>query len=179
MQNLKSDLLIIVFLFILSACQTGKVFEIETFPASPKSNQEDLQVIRVKSDRVQQECLFYNAEGENKWRHQYSMYILNDKNEALEIMQSTNQDKETCQKQLKKIEKILRKEPKVYLCVRDQLKKESDRNAYPTGLVNFGALGKFKITYETLWLDSVCNSKECFSNNSVWANTCPGFVKHE
>lgn len=131
-----------------------------------------------KLDRIQQKCLFLDAEAENQWRHQYFMYVLNDKNEVLEIMQSTNQDKDSCQIQLNKIEKILKPESLVKLCVRGELKKNVPQSEDQGEFIKFGTLGGHKVVYEALTLDSICNSKECFSNNDVWVNACPGFVKY-
>lgn len=120
---------------------------------------------------------FFNAEAENKWRHQYLMYILNDKSEVLEIMQSTNQDKDSCYSQIQKIEKILQLESRVRVCARSELEKKVQDPESQKETIQFGSLGNYRITYEALILDSICNSKKCFSNNEVWVNTCPGFVK--
>jgi len=117
MLNLRSNLLLICLL--ICACQSTNHFKLKTFHTSG----DDLHVIEVKSDRVRQECLFFNAEAENNWRYQYLMYVLNDKNEMLEIMQPTHQDKDSCYSQVREIEKLLRSESQVRLCVRDKLKK--------------------------------------------------------
>ena len=106
------------------------------------------------------------------------MYILSDKNEVLEIMQSTNQDKNTCEAQIKAIEKILQPEPQVSLCVRGSIEKNPQGPTVESRTIRFGNLGDFKVSFESLTLDSICNSKTCFSNNSVWVNTCPGFLKN-
>lgn len=178
MKNLKRDLFLSIFLLLVSACQSSPAFKITTFSEPNRSNLYDLQVIEVVSNRIQQKCLFLDAEAENKWRHQYFMYVLNDKNEVLEIMQSTNQDKDSCQAQLRKVEKILKLESKVRLCIRDEFKKNVQQSEDQSEIIKFGILGSHKVVYEALTLDSICNSKECFSNNNVWVNTCPGFVKY-
>lgn len=178
MHNLKSNLFHSVFFLLVSACQSTPAFKIATFPERNRSNLYDLHVIDVVSNRIQQKCLFLNAEDENQWRHQYFMYVLNDKNEVLEIMQSTNQDKDSCQIQLNKIEKNLKPESLVKLCVRGELKKNVPQSEDQDEFIKFGTLGGHKVVYEALTLDSICNSKECFSNNDVWVNTCPGFVKY-
>jgi hypothetical protein len=174
MRHLKSKSIVLLLYFYVAGCQSAPVFNLKTF----HTNGDDLHVIFVSSDRVQQKCLFFDAEAENNWRHQYLMYILSDKNEVLEIMQSTNQDKITCESQISTIEKILQAEPQVRLCVRSELKKNSQDSEVQKKPIRFGTLGDHKVSYESLTLDSVCNSKKCVSNNSVWVNTCPGFVKH-
>jgi hypothetical protein len=174
MRHLKSNSIIWLLCFFIAGCQVAPIYNLETI----HTNGDDLHVILVKSDRVQQKCLFFDAEAENNWRHQYFMYILSDKNEALEIMQSTNQDRDTCKAQVNAIEKILQSEPQVKLCVRGELKTSSQETKTENGPIPFGRLGNHKISYESLTLDSVCNSKKCISNNRVWVNTCPGFVKH-
>ena len=178
MQNLKINLLFLSFCFFMSACQSTQVFNLKTFPAAKQSNLDDRHVIQVSSDRVRQKCLFFNAEAENNWRHQYLMYVLSDKNEVLEIMQPTNQDKDSCYSQVHKIEKILRSEPKVKVCARDELKKSVSDPGSKNEFIQFGLLGNHGVTYDSLTLDSICNSKDCLSNNDIWVNTCPGFVQH-
>jgi hypothetical protein len=176
MRNLKDSSVLLSLCFLISACQSTKDFKLTTFHESGQSAADDLHVIQVNSNRVRQKCLFFNAEAENNWRHQYFMYILNDKNEVLEIMASTNQDRETCHSQMHEIEKILQSEPQVRVCVRDELEKitqYSDQN----GFVQFGSLGTHKIIYGSLTFDSICSSKKCVSRNSVYVDTCPGFVK--
>lgn len=173
MLNLKSSL-ILLYIFIC-ACQSTRSFELKTFHTSV----DDLHVIEVSSSRVRQKCLFLNAEAENQWRHQYVMHVLDENNNALEIIHPINQDKDSCHEQMLAIEKLLGSESKVRLCVRDSLKKKSlgalrDRERF----VQFGSLGTHRIAYETLTLDSICGSKKCVGNNSAWVNTCPGFVKH-
>ena len=174
MRHLKSNSMVLLLCVLVAGCQSAPIFNLKTF----HTNGDDLHVIFVNSDRVQQKCLFFDAEAENNWRHQYLMYILSDKNEALEIMQSTNQDKDTCKAQVKAVEKILQSEPQVKLCVRGELKPSPQDPKIQNKPIQFGRLGDHKISYESLTLDSICNSRKCFSNNSVWVNTCPGFVKH-
>lgn len=177
MRNLKISSLLLSLCFFISACQSTKGFSLKTFPAAKHSSLGDLQVIHVNSDRVRQKCLFFNAEAENNWRHQYFLYILNVKNEVLEIMQPTNQDKDSCYSQVRKIEKILRSESHVKVCARDELKKEVQNPKAQGELIQFGSLGDHRVAYGSLTLESICNSKECLSNNDVWVNTCPGFAK--
>ncbi len=105
------------------------------------------------------------------------MYVLNDKNAVLEIMQPTNQDKESCYSQVRTIEKILQSESQVKICARDELKTNIQDSGSQNEFVQFGSLGSRKIVYESLTLDSICSSKKCLSNNEMWVNTCPGFVK--
>ncbi len=173
MRRLKNSSIVVSLCFFVTGCQSAPVFNIETF----HTEADDLHVIRVRSDHVRQKCLFLNAEAENNWRHQYFMYVLNDKNEALEIMGSTSQDKDTCEFQSKKIDKILHSESQVKICVRDELKNIQDAKEQNT-FIQFDSMGSHKVTYEALTFDSICNSKKCLSNNEPWINTCPGFVKH-
>lgn len=173
MPHLKSSLTAISLYLFIAGCQSTPIFNIETFHT--KAN--DLHVIQVQSSRVQQKCLFFIAEAENNWRHQYFMYVLNDKNEVLEIMQPTNQDKDSCYSQVQKIDKILQSESQVKICVRDEFKNLQDSHEQKAP-IQFGSLGSYKVNYEALTFDSICSSKRCLSNNEVWVNTCPGFIKH-
>lgn len=177
MTNLKSNLLRLSFLFFIFGCQSSQVFELKTFPAKKTSHSNDLHTILVNSNRVKQKCLFYNAEAENNWRHQYLMYILTDKNEVLEIMHPTNQDKESCFAQMHKIEKILKEDSKVKLCVRDELKVIDQSSTEPSDVIQFAPFGNYSLTFESLTLDSICNSKKCFNHNEAYVTTCPGFAK--
>ena len=105
------------------------------------------------------------------------MYVLNDKNEVLEIMQPTNQDKDSCYSQIQKIDKILQSESQVKICVRDEFKDVQGPHEQRAP-IQFGSLGSHKVNYEALTFDSICSSKRCLSNNEVWVNTCPGYIKH-
>ncbi len=172
MQRLKSNVLLL-WIFI-AGCQSAPVFHLKTY----HTKADDLHVIVVNSNRVQQRCLFFDAEGENDWRHQYLMYILTDKSEGIEIMQSTNQDKEACEGQVNAIEEMLKSEPQVKLCVRGELKVSPQDPKVQSKPVRFARLGNHKISYESLTLDTFCNSKKCTGDNSAWVNTCPGFAKH-
>jgi len=172
MRNLKNSLFLFLFGTLVSACQTTGVFRFETFP----DQKGDLHIIHTNSDRIQQRCLFLDAEGDNNWRHQYFMYVLSDKSEVFEIMKSTHTDEDFCRSQVRAIEKILEAEPRAKICVRDELKKGQDPEAQKE-LVPFGRLGQHKVTYEGLTFDSICNSKKCVGDNSAWVDTCHGFVK--
>lgn len=176
--NLKSNSFLFFLCLFISACQSTGAFHLKTFPGAKQDKAHNLHIIQVNSDRVRQNCFFLNAEAENNWRHQYFMYILNDKNEVLEIMQPTHLDKDSCDSQFHKIEKLLRSDSKVSVCVRDELKKYIQNSENQKEGIQFGSLGNHQVNYNPLTLDSVCNSKKCFSNNEVWVNTCPGFVKY-
>jgi hypothetical protein len=78
MPRLKSSSIMLLMSLFITGCQSAPIFKIETF----HTNVDDLHVIQVRSERIIQKCLFLNAEAENNWRHQYFMYVLNDKNEA-------------------------------------------------------------------------------------------------
>lgn len=176
MKNLKTKLLFLLIYFCLFGCQSVKTFNIKGIEESDqKKSPIDLHAIYVNSNRVRQTCLFFDAEGDNKWRHQYYMYVLNDRNEVLEIMESTNQDKESCYNQMYKIEAMLRSESQIRICAHGELKKS---NISGSEQIQFGSLGVHKIGYKFMNLDSVCNSKKCFGDNSEWTRTCPGFIKN-
>jgi hypothetical protein len=174
MRNLKSSLLLLLFISLFSSCQSTKPFRIETF----SDQKGDLHIIHANSDRVRQRCLFLNAEGGNIWRHQYFIYVLNDKEEVLEIMKSTNSDRDSCQSQVQAVAKILVAEPTVRICARDELRRNQDLDA-PADFISFNSLGRHKVIHEGLTFDTICNSKKCVGDNSAWIDTCPGFVKHE
>lgn len=148
------------------------VFEINSFDT--KTSADNLHVLTVTSTHVRQECIFLNAEAENKWRHQYIMYILNGSGEVIPVMSSIHQEKSVCMEQLSKIEKILNKNPKVEMCLRDSLKKDLTN----TEMQDYGVLGKHRVVFEVLTFDSICASKDCYSVNDVWTETCPGFKKN-
>ncbi len=164
MQNLKNKLIFILPLLV-AACQSAPVFDIETFAAPPGTKLDDHHVIRIESNRIKQECLFLNAEAENKWRHQYFMYLLTNKNEVLPVMYAINQDGKSCQKQLTKIQKILDQEAQVKVCANSDLKKAANKIHSDEPSIYFGRLGNHKVDYEALFLDSICNSKDCFIYN--------------
>lgn len=172
MPILKNNLFLLLFTTLVSACQSTRVFRMETF----QNQNGDLHIIHTNSDHVRQRCLFLNAEKENNWRHQYFIYVLNDKNEVLEIMKSTHTDGDFCRSQVHSIEKVLREEPQAKICVRDEVKKIHGPETQKE-LISFGPLGEHKVTYEGLTFDSICNSKKCVGNNSAWIDTCPGFAK--
>ena len=175
MRNLKISLFFITCVCALS-CQTPKVFEVMTYLDNKDSHGlNDLQVVSVNSDRIKHECYFMNAEDENYWRHQYFMYVLNDKNEVISVLYPMNQDDDQCLDHLRKVEKILKNESKVKMCLRGEYKKVSELSE----LYNFDHLGSHKESYNSTTFDSICNSKECYSINETWTNTCPGFQKHE
>jgi hypothetical protein len=159
MQNLKNRVIFALTL-LLVACQSAPVYEIKTIPSPLKSKLDDQQVIVVKTNRIHQECLFYNAEAENNWRHQYFMYILNDKNEVLPIMHAINQEDSICKEQLGKIQKILNRNNYVRVCANSILEKV--KSAKSDDMIDFGPLGKHAVTHEPLFFDGVCNPKKCF-----------------
>ena len=173
MKHLKNNSILLSLCLFMGGCQSTPFFNINTF----HTDSDDFHVIQVYSNRIRQKCLFLNAEAENNWRHQYLMYILNDKNEVLEIMGSTNQDKDTCYSQVQKIDKLLQSEAQVKICARDKLKNIQETHEQKS-LIQFEQLGNHKPAYEALTYDSICSSKKCIGDNSVWVKTCPGFIKH-
>ena len=154
---------------LFSSCQSVSVFEIKTF------DKKELHVIEVDSNRIIQECYFMNAEKENNWRHQYILNILNDKNEIIQVFYPTNQDDQQCLHHLKKVEKILKKSPRMRLCVRDKLKIDDSKILPETH--DFGPLGKHVSPYDALTFDTICNSSDCVSISDTWTYTCPEFLK--
>lgn len=177
MKKLNSKYLLMPLFLFMSSCQSTTDFIFRTLDEKEAGGRDLLHIIHVNSNRVQQKCLFLNAEAENNWRHQYLMYILNDKNQVVEIMQPTNQDKESCYSQLHQIERLLKLEQQISVCVRDQLKKSTLDADEKDHFVQFKSLGKHSVVYDSLTLDSICNSKRCFNNNNIWTNTCPGFTR--
>ncbi len=173
MKHLKNSLVVLTLCLFIGGCQSTPFFGIKTF----HTESDDLHVIQVHPNRLRQKCLFLNAEAENNWRHQYLMHILNHKNEVLEIMGSTNQDKDTCYSQIQKIDKVLQSEGQVRICARDKL-KIIQATQEQKSIIQFEQLGNHKPTYEARTFDSICSSKKCVGDNSAWVKTCPGFVKH-
>lgn len=158
MKNLKNNLFVLLT-FTFLGCATQKNFRINSFPST--DGYDDFHAITVNSNRIIQKCLFLDAEDENKWRHQYIMYVLNDNDEVIPIMYSIHQEKSICLAHLKKIEKILKKDPQVRLCVKDKLTADvSDSTLY-----DFGTLGKHFARYDLLTFDSICNSSDCYNYN--------------
>lgn len=172
MRNLRNRFSLWGFVIVISACQSLPIFQMESF----RDSNEELHIVRVNSHRVQQKCLFMNAEGDNSWRHQYLMYILNEKSEVMEIMAATHMDRESCYNRLNAIDKILKSELNVKVCARDEIKTKSSAGNQKK-LVSFGSLGQHPVTQDGLTFDTICSSKKCVGDNSAWVKTCPGFPK--
>lgn len=172
MQHLKNNLLLILT-FLAAGCQSVPVFEVQTLPAPPKTKLGDRHIIRIQSNRVQQECLFLNAEAENKWRHQYFMYLLTDKSEVLPIMYSINQEGSVCREQLNRIQKILDRAPEVTICANSELTKNIKEDERIDSPVHFRHLGTYTVVYDALFLDAVCSSKDCFVYKDVPSCSVP------
>jgi len=172
MKNLKTSnfFFLMAFVLLISGCRSTGSFKMKTLETT------ELHVIEINSNRIIQECYFMNAEKENNWRHQYSLNMLNEKNEAISVFYPTNQGKRECMAHLKKVEKILKNQTRVRLCVRDRLEKMIDNKSKPE-IHDFGALGKHQSPYYALTLDTICNSKECYSLSDTWTTTCPDFKK--
>lgn len=173
MKNLKNSAFGLVLAILAIGCQnTAKKFQMNT------NEKEELNVIEVDSNRIVQECYFLNAEKENNWRHQYILYILNEKNEAIPLFNPTNQGKSECLAHLKKVERVLEKETRMKLCARGILEKMPD-NKRQKEFHDFGPLGKHESPYWALTFDTICNSKECYSISDTWNYTCtdPDFRK--
>lgn len=169
MKNLrKNSFFILIFTTLIFSCQNVQTFKM-------KNHEKEIHTVEIDSNRIIQECHFMNAEKENQWRHQYVLYMLDAKNEVIPVYYPTNQDKSTCSDQLKVIEKILKKESPVRLCVRDRLEKIDDGSA--PEIHSFGPLGKHESPYHGLTFDTICNSKKCYSISDTWTYTCPGFKK--
>lgn len=170
MKKLKyNSLAFLIILILLSSCQSTQKFKMIAF------EKEKINVVEIDSNRIIQECYFMNAEKENNWRHQYILNMLNQKNEVIPVFYPINQEKSVCLAHLKKVEKILTKEPRVRLCVRDQLEKILDGSE--PEVHDFGPLGKHESPYHALTFDTICNSKECYSISDTWTYTCPSFKK--
>ncbi len=171
MEKLKSNILIIILFFgITTGCQTHKVFEMKS------DEKKELNVIRLRTNRIIHECYFLNAEKENQWRHQYLLNVLNEKGEVISIMYPTNQDIDSCNEHLKKVEKIFKSANEVKICARGILKKMVENNLIEE-IYDYGALGKHTSPYYGLTFDTICNSKDCYSISDTWTYTCPDFKK--
>jgi hypothetical protein len=171
MKNLKrNSSLFLTLIVLISGCQSTQNFKMTTL------EKEELHIVEINSNRVSQECYFMNAEKENSWRHQYALYMLNENQEVIPVYNPTNQSKDECMAHLKKVERVLKNESRVKLCVRDKLEKRTDKE---TVLIphDFGPLGKFKSTYKGLTFDTICSSQKCHSISDTWTRTCPGFKR--
>lgn len=170
MTYLRNSTILTLLLWLSVSCASHRIvkFSIDSHPST--TGGDNLHVVTLSSDRIQQECIFYNAEAENNWRHQYMMYILNNADEVIPIMHSLNQNKSDCAKQIKNIKNIYQKSTQVKLCLRGDIKAP---HPYPEK-INFGKLGQHTIKYNELWLQAVCNDKTCYSDDA-YINTCPGF----
>ncbi len=162
----RSSLLFLALVSLLCSCQNAQVFKMTTL------ENETLHIIEIDSNRIIQECYFMNATEENNWRHQYSLNMLNDKNEVIFAFFPTNQGKKECLAHLKKVEKILKKGSRMKLCVRDKLEIANYKDS-PPEFHDFGPLGKHQTPYYALTFDTICNSKECYSISDTWIHTCP------
>ena len=172
MTYLKSKIFASTFITLVFSCTSKGVFEMNSFDTKNYSN--ELHTLTVSSYNIKHECLFLDAEAENKWRHQYMMYILNNNKEVIPVMYSIHQEKSVCLEHLKKVEKILKKSSTVKMCLRGSFRKDSTSGE----VQDFGSLGKHPVIFESLTFDSICASKECYSVNDTWTETCPGFTKH-
>lgn len=171
MKNLKRNSPFFLVVFVLTfGCQSPQKFKIKTY------EKEELHVVEIDSRRIIQECYFMNAEKENNWRHQYSLNMLNDKNEVISAFFPTNQGKSECLAHLKKVEKILKNQSRVKLCLRAPLEKMNSDKSKPE-IYDFGPLGKHESPYYALTFDTICNSNECFSISDTWTYTCPSFTE--
>lgn len=174
MINLKNSFTAALICIFNFGCHSTGNYKIQTVHIKSL----EFQVIKVSSNRISQRCLFLDAEAENNWRHQYLLFVLNDKNEALEIAHAHNTDIESCKKHIVGVEKILKSDSHINLCVRDELKrKKSSDDVSWEDKADFGPLGVQKVRYRTLTLDTICNSNKCYGDNSAYTYTCPGFVK--
>lgn len=174
MTNLKNRIVAVLICIFIFGCQSTGNYKIQTV----RIKSLDFQVIKVSSNRISQRCIFLDAEAENSWRHQYLMFVLNDKNEALEVAHAHNMDIENCREHIGGVEKILKSAPIVNICARDGLKKKNSSDDFSwEDKADFGHLGIHKVDYKSLTFDTICNSKKCFGDNSAYTYTCPGFVK--
>jgi len=171
MLNLKNRMAFILPCILSLGCQSR--YKIETYHIED----QEFHVIQIPVNRVKQQCLFLNAEDEGKWRHQYLMLVLNANNDTMEITDPLNMDIESCKKQILEIEKIMKVESIVNLCVRGPLKMNTTHDGSWLDTVDFGFLGVHHVRYESLTFDTICNSKKCYGDNSAYTYTCPGFTK--
>jgi len=169
MISLRNKFTSIITLLFLVSCKTKDAFEIKVYNLNNEPNA--LNLVTVNPKNIVHECIFLNAEAENKWRYQYMMYILNDQKEVIPVMYAIHQEKSVCNEHLKKVEKIIKQNDLVKLCLREILKNDSTSAEY----IKFGQLGKFPIKFEPLTFGSICSANKCYNSNSAWTHTCPGF----
>lgn len=163
MKNLKNRSLPLC-LMILIGCQSNKVFDIQSF------EKDELHIVKIQTERIKHDCYFVNAEKENKWRHQYFLYMLTDNNKVISAMFPTNQGKPECMEHLKKVEKIFKNNKEVKFCLRGEIESKPNGEG---DIQDFKHLGKYKAENYALTFDTICNSKECYSISDTWTDTCP------
>lgn len=176
MTSLKNKILLSLIWLLFSGCQILKRevrISSEVVKILKTDEKKELIVIEANTSRIIHECYFLNASDENKWRHHYFLYVLNEKNEVITIMNPNNQSIDNCMRQFKKIDKILKTSRIVRFCAKGIFKYEpTSKDVIYTDL-DFGKLGKFKdTTYDSLVLDRVCNEKNCQGVDIDWPQTC-------
>ncbi len=170
MQNLRLNGVLLVVILFLTGCQTPGGFKMTDF------EKEELHIVEVDRNRVTQKCYFLNAEKENNWRHLYALHMLNDRKEVISVYYPITQGKHECREHLKKVEKVLKNQSSVKLCVRDRLERVTKPLPKPE-FYDFEALGKHESPYAGLTFDTICNTKECVSISDTGTTTCPDFIK--
>ncbi len=172
MQKLKSNFIFLILNILILGCKLIPTYEIKTYPPNKHTQ---FHILNIDSRRISHECLFFNAKGDQNWRHHYYMHILNDKDEVITAQYPIDQEIDDCTDHLKKVEKIFKKHKTVKMCIRGEF---VTTYANHNEIIDFKDLGKHSETYSLLDFDSICNSTECYSINETWIDTCPGFIKH-
>lgn len=170
MTCLRNSSLFALLFWLSTSCaiQNEKKFTIESFPS--KYDHKAFQVVNLSAKNIQQKCIFLNAEAENNWRHLHFMYFINDKHEVFEVLYPQDLDKKSCENLTKKIEKIYKKSSDVKICLRGNLKTDTEYHRQ----IDFGKLGIHTTKYNDLFFETICNAKDCYSYDA-YTNTCPGF----
>lgn len=173
MQKIKTRITLVGFILLSIGCNTSPKYNLKTYSETDKYF--DLNVITLDSRRIIHECMDFEAKAENSWRHHYYMYFLDNENNVFKAQYPTDQDIDSCTEHLKKIEKIFKSAGTVKMCIRGEINKIGN---HQDRIFDFKELGKHSGGGRLLDFDSICNSKDCYSINETWVNTCPGFDKH-
>jgi len=90
---------------------------------------------------------------------------------VFEVLYPQDLDKKSCENLTKKIEKIYKRSSEVKICLRGNLKTDTESLRQ----IDFGKLGIHTTKYNDLFFETICNTKNCYSYD-VYTNTCPGFT---
>lgn len=124
----------------------------------------------VTPDRVSMECEdLYDAD--EKGFAGFMMYVLDEQNTVLTLVQGNKIDKESCERRLRKIGKILRNGKKIYIAGTagdlSEPRKRGKSYLFPNK-------GKFESNERVLGFSAIANEYgECFDGYSGEEKPCP------